>query len=66
MDLLQQFETWVTQNESLLSGLAALVVVVGVVLSPLGIGLRRITGGASGDTQAPDASGTSPTIADSQ
>ncbi len=33
---------WVTQNESLLSGLAAMIVLAGVVLSPLGIGIRRL------------------------
>jgi hypothetical protein len=33
---------WVTENESLLSGLAAMIVLAGVVLSPLGIGIRRL------------------------
>ncbi len=32
---------WIADNESLFSGLAALVVLAGVVLSPLGAGLRR-------------------------
>ncbi len=33
---------WITANESLLSGLAALVVLAGVVLSPIGMGMRRL------------------------
>lgn len=34
--------SWISENESLLSGLAALIVVAGVLLSPLGAGLRRV------------------------
>jgi len=37
-DILQ----WITENESLLSGLAAMIVLAGVILSPLGMGLRRL------------------------
>jgi TolB-like protein/tetratricopeptide (TPR) repeat protein len=33
---------WVAENESLLSGLVALVVLVGLVLSPVGKGMRRL------------------------
>ena len=33
---------WITENEALLSGLAALVVIAGVILSPVGIGIRRL------------------------
>ena len=33
---------WITENEALLSGLAALVVLVGVILSPLGKGMRHL------------------------
>lgn len=33
---------WIAENESLLSGLVALVVLVGLVLSPVGNGLRRL------------------------
>jgi TolB-like protein len=33
---------WITRNEQLLSGMAALVVLAGVVLSPVGAGLRRL------------------------
>jgi pimeloyl-ACP methyl ester carboxylesterase len=34
--------SWVTENESLLSGLAAMIVLFGVVLSPLGMATRRL------------------------
>lgn len=37
---------WITENESLLSGLAALVVLAGVILSPLGMGIRRLFKGS--------------------
>jgi TolB-like protein/tetratricopeptide (TPR) repeat protein len=33
---------WISENESLLSGLAALIVLGGVILSPLGAGMRRL------------------------
>jgi hypothetical protein len=33
---------WIASNESLLSGLAALVVLAGVILSPLGKGVRHL------------------------
>jgi TolB-like protein len=33
---------WISENESLLSGMAALVVLAGVILSPLGGGVRRL------------------------
>ncbi len=45
MDALSEFGAWITDNESLLSGMAALIVLAGVVLSPLGIGVRRFLGG---------------------
>ncbi len=47
MDWLTQIGNWIADNESLLSGLAALVVVIGVFVSPLGVGLRKLTGGAT-------------------
>jgi hypothetical protein len=34
--------SWVTENESLLSGLAAMIVLFGVVLSPLGMATRPL------------------------
>lgn len=36
--------SWVTENESLLSGLAAMIVLFGVVVSPLGMAIRRVLG----------------------
>jgi len=33
---------WIAENESLLSGLVALVVLVGLILSPVGKGIRRL------------------------
>jgi TolB-like protein len=35
---------WIAENESLLSGMAALVVLAGVIFSPLGTGVRRLFG----------------------
>ncbi|MGB5325303.1 MAG: hypothetical protein WBN40_07775, partial [Pseudomonadales bacterium] len=40
MDQIAEIGRWITANESLLSGLAALLVLSGVLLSPLGKGLR--------------------------
>jgi len=42
MSFLAMAGSWISENESLLSGLAALIVVAGVLLSPLGAGLRRV------------------------
>lgn len=42
MSFLSIAGAWISENESLLSGLAALIVVAGVLLSPLGAGLRRV------------------------
>ena len=41
MASLAEIGTWVTHNESLLSGLAAMIVMFGVILSPLGMAMRR-------------------------
>ncbi len=35
---------WITENESLLSGMAAMIALVGVTLSVLGMGMRRLIG----------------------
>lgn len=42
MDVLANIGRWISENESLLSGSAALIVVAGFVLSPLGAGIRRL------------------------
>lgn len=52
MDI-SQIGNWITENESLLSGLAALVVLGGLILSPVGAGLRRFFG-HSGRSQHKD------------
>lgn len=41
METLNQIFTWLSDHESGFSALAALMVIIGVVLSPLGSGLRR-------------------------
>lgn len=40
MDKLGEIGRWIAENESLLSGLVALAVLVGLILSPIGKGLR--------------------------
>lgn len=45
MTSLAAIGSWISQNESLLSGLAAMIVVGGVVLSVLSGGLRRLANG---------------------
>ena len=42
MTYIQELGRWIAENESLLSGMAALVVLGGVIFSPLGAGLRRV------------------------
>jgi TolB-like protein len=48
---------WISENEALLSGIAAMIVVAGVVFTPFGVGLRRFLGsrsnGATGSAAAP-------------
>jgi len=52
MPSLSEIGSWISENEALLSGLAAMIVVGGVVLSALGIGYRRLSPG-----RRPDDSG---------
>lgn len=42
MEPLARLGTWIAENEALLSGIAAMIVVAGVILTPLGAGLRRL------------------------
>ncbi len=42
MDILNQIFTWLSEHESGFSALAALVVIIGVTLSPLGAGMRGL------------------------
>ncbi len=44
MDSLADVTGWISENEALLSGIAAMIVVAGVVFTPLGVGLRRVLG----------------------
>jgi len=44
MASLSEIGTWITENEQLLSGLAAMVAVAGVTLSGVGMGVRRLVG----------------------
>ncbi len=65
MDGIADVTRWVTENESLLSGLAAMIVLLGVVLSPLGAAMRRLwapgrPASASGIGAIPPASAVPP------
>ncbi|MBW2499056.1 MAG: alpha/beta hydrolase [Deltaproteobacteria bacterium] len=42
MTVLSEIGGWITANEALLSGLAAMIVLAGVLFSPVGAGLRRL------------------------
>lgn len=41
VDLLASAAAWIAENETFLSGLAAIVAVAGVVLTPIGLALQR-------------------------
>jgi len=47
MESINEILRWLNDNETALSALAALVVIVGVVLSPFGAGIRRLLSGRS-------------------
>jgi len=55
--------TWFVENEAALSGVAATVVILGFVASPLGAGLRGIVRRWAGVVDAPAAVAISPDIA---
>jgi TolB-like protein len=42
VNYLEQIQQWISDNERLLSGLAALVALAGVIFAPIGMGLRRL------------------------
>ncbi len=46
---ISEFGRWIAENESLLSGLVSLVVLIGLVLSPFGKGVRRLLSRAEPD-----------------
>ncbi|MBV1932173.1 MAG: hypothetical protein KUG71_10715 [Porticoccaceae bacterium] len=51
METFNQFVTWLNDNETALSAFAALVVIIGVTLSPMGSGLRRALSRSAQDIQ---------------
>ena len=55
---LSDIGSWISTNESLLSGLAAMIVVGGVALSAVGIGFRRLTEGRQSRDLDSEAAGS--------
>ena len=49
MSMLGGLGAWTASNESLLSGIAVIIVITGVIFTPIGAGLRRVlrSGGAA-------------------
>ncbi|MCX2980804.1 hypothetical protein EYC98_07925 [Halieaceae bacterium IMCC14734] len=61
MEWLSQIGSWISDNEALLSGLAAMIVVTSVVFSPVGLGLRRVLGKTQKDkSDTPPPANTTP------
>jgi len=60
MDSLAEIGSWISVNESLLSGLAAMIVVGGVAFSALGIGFRRLANGRENHDRRPEENGSPP------
>ena len=54
MDALATIGSWISENESLLSGMAAMIVLAGVLLSPVGVGFRQLLRRDSGE-RTPDS-----------
>ena len=63
MNVLTRIFAWIGENEATLSGLAASIVIIGVLFTPLGRGLRALLGRRreAGDTSKLDAGDTSAT-----
>ena len=55
MESITELGNWISENEALLSGLAALIVVAGVIFSPIGIGVRRVLGQSADARERSDA-----------
>jgi adenylate cyclase len=53
MEWLTQIGNWISENEALLSGLAAMIVVASVVFSPVGLGVRRLLAPSGKDEDTP-------------
>ncbi len=58
VDIFTDFVDWLTANETALSGFAALIVTLGVALSPLGATLRSFLQGRKAKAQAKQATAT--------
>ena len=56
MGFLENIGAWIAANESLLSGIAALVAVAGVIISPMVFAARRMRAGTAESVPAPDIS----------
>jgi TolB-like protein len=61
---LSEIGRWIAENEALLSGMAAMVVLAGVILSPLGGGVRRLLArrDSARPSGAPPMASASPTV----
>jgi pimeloyl-ACP methyl ester carboxylesterase len=59
MDSLAEIGSWISANESLLSGLAAMIVVGGVAFSAVGLGFRRLANGRENYGRRFEAGGSS-------
>ena len=59
MDSLAEIGSWISANESLLSGLAAMIVVGGVAFSAVGLGFRRLANGRESHGRRFEAGGSS-------
>jgi TolB-like protein/Tfp pilus assembly protein PilF len=58
VESLARIGAWISENEALLSGIAAMIVVAGVVFSPIGLGIRRMLGRSRDVESAPSADPT--------
>ncbi len=68
MDSINHILSWLNDNETALSALAALVVIIGVVLSPLGVGIRGLLSRSKKadavSVDAPTTGATTPAVQD--
>jgi pimeloyl-ACP methyl ester carboxylesterase len=64
MASLTDIGSWISENESLLSGLAAMIVVGGVAFSALGVGFRRLAKGDGSRGSSAEAGGSPPAASD--
>jgi TolB-like protein len=60
LDVVLGFFDWIGRNEAVLSGIAASIVILGVLFSPLGVGLRRLFGGREAAPKPPAEATTAP------